>query len=1478
MHRHVPFVGFDPVNPMCASETRQGCESGSEGSENAMEIQGRRTSRHEGGSGGLFGLTDRYLFGLLMAAWMGLSGPFTHLEAAETRLNGRVLQIRLDAKMEPDVAHTAAAADGLATAEKAITVGLIPCAEGTRPGAPGQKGVPGAPSFASESRSPRLPRSGLRPPAERRRRNYQAAKDKSQLPSFEIVRGVLGTQKRQAAKPEPIDREIQTRLSRLANLRGMRGPSGGALPTARSLAPRSRVADPSLTGIAGVTGIDAAAKAAPWTADHLLADPTHMNDEHVSLQVSPVSGDLYAVFEATDLGGIDRDIHIARSTNGGAAWQVWEMPSSSLDEYHPELAIDGAGYLHVCWIVDDGTVIAIRSDNPEDPVNWIEEYGLVVGDPCAIPCIAVSGAGQFSTTFVAACWWAFNYDFYQYEYTLVWFYSLNGGATFDYDYFLPDGYQDLWPDVELDGGTAYLVNAEQDFNTGELEILIDSDAVSGAFVSPMLLSDWTSMDCGFPSLAADGSRVHCAFQLDYDDGTGTIDGDIIYCFSWDGLTNVFGPYELVADPYESVGPAIFTNDGIVGCVWLDAPAGGDEFDLASRQAGFDGHPDFWGAIETVTDQNTVDPTFRAAAGAVAGSKLHAAWIDRRDFPTQGLNVYTSERTLSPNLAPYAPAGWELPLVANMIPGERQNGPLGANKETYVSFAFTNLGLHDATRDFFVSLTVDGQPLGMWLVEGGLPLGTYVAIEDFEIIVGAGTHTLAFTVDVDNDVIESDETDNVDSAPYEFIAGDPELRVTPDPVIHVFPAPAKAQESAAADVYLHSLIRTPPCHDELQLPVIDARLAEAIACPDSDDLLRVMIVPAHRVDTPALASALQGASKASRRLVVAEALRWHIAAFHEAIAPLTRDLVRQGEMSEPIELWLCGMLSARLSPMAVRELASQPEVGRLWLDDRLSEPYGAVAAASSTAADADGSLADAAWQKALAWHLAAIGADQAWAAGYDGAGVIVGHLDSGVAYDHPDLAGHVWNGGTAYPHHGYDTLDEDDDPYDGDTSYWHGTHTAGLIVGDGTGGTATGSAPGATLMIVRCVPGYLEDLVQGLQFCLDHGAQVISMSAGWGEPDSALREANRANAEVLLAVGIPWVCAVGNGDNMGGHYPVPCDIASPADAPHPWFGTAGHSAVISVGATTTANQPYSGSSLGPTAWSVAGDYGFDDYPYPPGLGKPDLAAPGANVTSTTMPSGYVAYTGSSMSAPLVAGACAILMQANASLLAADLGELLESTALDIAVAGRDNQTGAGLLDISAALASLPSTDAEFVWIHNDGPLPLVVDAVSWQAPWLEISPTSCAVAAGDSVRLAAVFDPTGHGEGVYVDDVALTSNDPGSPYHLPVKMIIGDVVAVTDPEQTPAAIRSGLVAYPNPFNPRTVLRFELGRAGAVRLYVYDLRGRLIRELISGRLPEGRHEVVWDGLDEGGRPVGSGTYLVRLVRPGGERSSRKLALLR
>jgi len=97
-------------------------------------------------------------------------------------------------------------------------------------------------------------------------------------------------------------------------------------------------------------------------------------------------------------------------------------------------------------------------------------------------------------------------------------------------------------------------------------------------------------------------------------------------------------------------------------------------------------------------------------------------------------------------------------------------------------------------------------------------------------------------------------------------------------------------------------------------------------------------------------------------------------------------------------------------------------------------------------------------------------------------------------------------------------------------------------------------------------------------------------------------------------------------------------------------------------------------------------------------------------------------------------------------------------------------------------------------------------------------------------------------------------------------------------QAPAAL--GLSQnHPNPFNPSTLIKYAVpeGAASRVDLRVFDLRGRLVRLLVDGVRPPGRHEVIWDGRDDAGRRVSSGVYLYR-IEVGGAEQTRKMVLVK
>lgn len=113
------------------------------------------------------------------------------------------------------------------------------------------------------------------------------------------------------------------------------------------------------------------------------------------------------------------------------------------------------------------------------------------------------------------------------------------------------------------------------------------------------------------------------------------------------------------------------------------------------------------------------------------------------------------------------------------------------------------------------------------------------------------------------------------------------------------------------------------------------------------------------------------------------------------------------------------------------------------------------------------------------------------------------------------------------------------------------------------------------------------------------------------------------------------------------------------------------------------------------------------------------------------------------------------------------------------------------------------------------------------------------------------NPWGHHYRITTVDVAGNEGEPGQP----------GALSSVEPGAAPG--RTALLgAAPNPFNPSTTLAFELAAPGHARLRVYDAAGRLVATLVDENRGAGRHEIVWDGRDDGGRAVASGVYLYRL----------------
>lgn len=130
-----------------------------------------------------------------------------------------------------------------------------------------------------------------------------------------------------------------------------------------------------------------------------------------------------------------------------------------------------------------------------------------------------------------------------------------------------------------------------------------------------------------------------------------------------------------------------------------------------------------------------------------------------------------------------------------------------------------------------------------------------------------------------------------------------------------------------------------------------------------------------------------------------------------------------------------------------------------------------------------------------------------------------------------------------------------------------------------------------------------------------------------------------------------------------------------------------------------------------------------------------------------------------------------------------------------------------------------------------------------------------------------------------NDTSITYLVEASAIAAPFGFRVGTVTAV-DPWVSSRALGTSLFQnMPNPFNPHTVIPFELNAAGPqhVRLVVYDASGRVVRLLVNTALPPGPHEAAWDGITDAGTPAGSGLYFYEL-RTESARELRRMTLLR
>ena len=257
----------------------------------------------------------------------------------------------------------------------------------------------------------------------------------------------------------------------------------------------------------------------------------------------------------------------------------------------------------------------------------------------------------------------------------------------------------------------------------------------------------------------------------------------------------------------------------------------------------------------------------------------------------------------------------------------------------------------------------------------------------------------------------------------------------------------------------------------------------------------------------------------------------------------------------------------------------------------------------------------------------IDAIEAWDIQTGSSDIIVGVIDTGIDYNHPDLAGNMWvnpgeiagngidddNNGYIDDVHGFDFVDYDGDPMDGNA---HGTHVAGTIAAEGNNATGVvGVNWNASLMALRFLDdngnGSTYGALQALEYATMMGAHITNNSWGGGGFDPAMYNVISAAGDA----GSLFVAAAGNSTNDNDaslSYPASYDLEN----------------IISVAATNRNDS---------LSW-------FSNY----GATTVDLGAPGSSIYSTIPGGGYASFDGTSMASPHVAGRCSACVVAGSNL--------------------------------------------------------------------------------------------------------------------------------------------------------------------------------------------------------------------------------------
>lgn len=328
---------------------------------------------------------------------------------------------------------------------------------------------------------------------------------------------------------------------------------------------------------------------------------------------------------------------------------------------------------------------------------------------------------------------------------------------------------------------------------------------------------------------------------------------------------------------------------------------------------------------------------------------------------------------------------------------------------------------------------------------------------------------------------------------------------------------------------------------------------------------------------------------------------------------------------------------------------------------------------------------------VSWGIERIRAPEVWEMGYNGSGIRICVIDTGVDISHPALSGKLFTLDPNNPYYpgGWMAFDSAGRPFlmTPQDTHGHGTHTSGTALGGDTRNVLIGVAPGATLMHALALPygsGTFAQTLAAIEWAADPyyievttGERVYTgitphvVSMSWGARNYYGSEFLTPIKHLLLLNIIP-VAAIGNG-GPGTH-----------DNPGNIWG------VFGIGATDENDNVASFSGGSRIYWPyVPPDWPFNGT-YPSVYLKPDFTAPGVRIISSIPGGGYAAWSGTSMATPHVAGLVALMYQAakwdkyQVPEIPLKIYEVLMSTAIDLGTTGQDTRYGWGIVDAYQAV--------------------------------------------------------------------------------------------------------------------------------------------------------------------------------------------------